>query len=161
MSLTVDTNVLVYASNEADPVHSAARALLKRLAAGPELVYLFWPAVMGYLRVVTHPGILPAPLTAAEAIDNVGQLLERPHVRSPGEDAGFLELYRHTTGEVLRGNDVPDGHLATLMRQHGVRIIYTRDKGFRRFDGIEARDPLAGGSEGAQGARAQRNYGPV
>jgi hypothetical protein len=29
------------------------------------------------------------------------------------------------------------------MRQHGVRLIDTRDRGFRSFDGIEARDPFA------------------
>lgn len=46
--------VLVYASNEADPVHSTARALVERLAAGPDLVHLFWPALLGYLRIVTH-----------------------------------------------------------------------------------------------------------
>jgi predicted nucleic acid-binding protein len=28
------------------------------------------------------------------------------------------------------------------MRQHGVRLIYTRDRDFRRFDSIEARDPF-------------------
>jgi predicted nucleic acid-binding protein len=39
---------------------------------------------------------------------------------------------------------VSDGHIATLMRQHGVRVIYTRDRGFRRFDGIQVLDPFAG-----------------
>jgi predicted nucleic acid-binding protein len=29
------------------------------------------------------------------------------------------------------------------MRQHGVRIIWTRDRDFRRFDGIEPRDPFS------------------
>jgi hypothetical protein len=29
------------------------------------------------------------------------------------------------------------------MRQHGVRVIYTRDRGFRRFEDLEVRDPLA------------------
>jgi len=28
------------------------------------------------------------------------------------------------------------------MRQHGVRMIHTRDSGFRRFDGLDVRDPL-------------------
>jgi hypothetical protein len=28
------------------------------------------------------------------------------------------------------------------MRQHGVRVIYTRDRGFGRFDGIQAEDPF-------------------
>jgi len=38
---------------------------------------------------------------------------------------------------------VPDGHLAALMRQHGVGKIYTRDRDFRRFDGIAAEDPFS------------------
>ena len=33
-------------------------------------------------------------------------------------------------------------HLAALMRQHGVRLLYTRDRDFRRFDWIDARDPF-------------------
>lgn len=147
MSVTVDANVLVYASNEADPSHAAARALVERLARGPELVYLFWPTIMGYLRLVTHPAILPRPLSAADATGNIARLLERPHLRSPGEAEGFWEIYLAITGERARGNEVPDGHLAALMLQHGVRFIYTRDRGFRRYEGIEPRDPVPGGSD--------------
>ena len=36
-----------------------------------------------------------------------------------------------------------DAHLATLMRQHGVEIVYTFDRGFRRYKGIAVRDPIA------------------
>ena len=142
MSVTVDANMLVYASNEADPAHKPARALIERLAEGPELVYLFWPTVMAYLRIVTHPGILPRPLAAGDATANIGHLLTRPHIRAPGETDGFWDLYRLTAGAHARGNDVPDAHLAALMRQHGVGTIYTRDRGFRRFDGVDPRDPL-------------------
>ena len=35
---------------------------------------------------------------------------------------------------------VPDAHLVALMRQNGVRRIYTRDQSFRRFAGIEVLD---------------------
>ena len=144
MSATVDVNVLVYASNEADPVHTEARALIERLAAGPDLVYLFWPTLMGYLRIVTHPAILPRPLPPAAAVGNVTALLSLPHVRTPGEVDGFWEIYRVTAGDRLRGNDVPDAHLAALMRQHGVTTIHTRDRDYRRFDGIRVEDPFAG-----------------
>jgi toxin-antitoxin system PIN domain toxin len=140
VSVTVDTNVLVYASNESDPAHPAARDLLERLAAGPSLVYLFWPALLGYLRIVTHPAILSKPLAPRLAMGNVEQLLALPHVRAPGEGAGFWQQYRAVVGDHARGNDVPDAHLAALMRQHEVRVIYTRDRDFRRFDGIEVRD---------------------
>jgi predicted nucleic acid-binding protein len=29
--------------------------------------------------------------------------------------------------------------VVALMRQHDVGVIYTRDRGFRRFDGIDVR----------------------
>jgi uncharacterized protein len=142
VSLTVDANVLVYASNEAEPVHEPARALVERLAAGPEIVYLFWPTTMGYLRIVTHPSLLPRPLSPAEAISNLGALMAAPHVRTPGEEDGFWDLYLATRNAADRGNDVPDGHLAALMRQHGVGTIYTRDSDFRRYNGIAVENPF-------------------
>lgn len=144
MSVTLDANVLVYASNENDAAHLGARTLIERLAAGPDLVYLFWPVLMGYLRIVTHPAILPRPLDPSSAMGNVSALLTRSHVRAPGEAAGFWDLYATAADASTRGNAVPDAHIVALMRQHGVTIIYTRDRDFRRFHGIEVRDPVAG-----------------
>jgi uncharacterized protein len=142
VSSTLDANVLVYASNTADPLHARAAAIVRRIAAGPDLVYLFWPTVMAYLRIVTHPAILSSPLAPAIAMANIEALLDRPHVRASGEGEGFWPLYRSAAGERSRGNDVPDAHIVALMRQHGVRVIYTRDRDFRRFDDIEPRDPF-------------------
>ena len=142
MSVTVDANILVYAWNQRDPAHGPAHELLERVAAGPELLYLFWPVLMGYLRIATHPSIFPDPGSPSEVIGNISDLLALPHVRAPGEQSGFWSHYRQA-GERLRGNAVPDGHLVALMRQHGVRVVYTRDRGFRRFDGIEQRDPIS------------------
>jgi len=142
MSVTVDVNLLVYASNDDDEAHRPALSFLERLAAGPELVYLFWPVLMSYLRIVTSQAILPRPLTPVAAIENVTRLLERTHVRARGEGERFWLLYRAADGQAARGNAVPDAHLAALMREHGVATIYTRDRGFRRFDGITVRDPL-------------------
>ncbi len=59
MSVTLDANVLVYASNEADPAHGKARTLLGRVAAGPDILHLFWAVLTGDLRIVTHPAVLP------------------------------------------------------------------------------------------------------
>lgn len=142
MSVTVDANILVYASNEGDPAHERALELVAQLAKGPGLVHLFWPAIVAYLRIVTHPSILPRPLAGNEAVANVTALLSRPHVRAVGELDGFWDVFRETAGESVRGNEIPDGHIAALMRQHGVRTIYTRDRGFRRFEWIEVRNPL-------------------
>jgi toxin-antitoxin system PIN domain toxin len=142
MSATLDANILVYAADSRSPVHEPAEALVRRLALGPEILYLFWPVLLGYLRIVTHPGILTNPLSPAIAMSNVDALLDRPHVRAPGEADGFWPVFKSTAGPRPRGNDIPDAHLVTLMRQHGVRTIWTRDRDFRRFDGIDAKDPF-------------------
>lgn len=148
MSVTVDANVLLYASDEQSPRHEVARRLLERLAAGPGIVYLFWPVAMTYLRIATHPGIFENPLEPQAARMNLGALLDRPHVRSPGEATGFWAIYRGTVGQdVVRGNLVPDSHIAALMRQHGVSTIWTSDRDFRRFPDITAQDPYAAGSD--------------
>ena len=115
----------------------SATTVLTRLAGGPDIVYLFWPVLLGYLRIVSHPAILPRPLRATEAMRNISSLLVRPHVRAPGEAEGFWQAFESGAHPGLRGNDVPGVHLVALMRQNGVRRIYTRDRGFRRYDGIE------------------------
>lgn len=143
MSVTVDTNVLLYASNADDPLNGRARELVERLARGPDLLYLFWPTIMGFLRIATHPAIFPNPVSPERAADAITDLLGRPTVRTEAEGAGFWDTYRETAGNDTRANQVPDSHLAALMRQHGVAVIYTRDRDFRRYEAIEARDPFA------------------
>ncbi|MEO8438418.1 MAG: TA system VapC family ribonuclease toxin [Chloroflexota bacterium] len=142
MSVSIDANILVYADNVEDPVHELARGLLGRLAAGPDLLYLFWPTLLGYLRIATSSRILRSPTTPADAIANIDGLFALPHVVVPGEQPGFWRAYIESGGATARGNAVPDLHLATLMRENGVRILYTRDRGFRRFDFLDVRDPF-------------------
>jgi toxin-antitoxin system PIN domain toxin len=143
MSATVDTNVLVYATETGSNVGEAARELIERLARGPDLLYVFWPTLMGFVRIATHPAINERPLAPAEAVGSIAELLTRPHVRAPGEGAGFLGVYESTAPRMTRGRQVPDAHIAALMRQYGVSTIYTRDRDFRRFDGIRVEDPFA------------------
>ena len=99
---------------------------------------------MSYLRIATHPRIFTTPLSPAEALDNVDALVLLPHVRLLSEEDGFLEVYRTISGALLvRGNLVLDAHLAALLRQHGVRRLFTRDADFRKFDFLEVKDPFA------------------
>lgn len=142
MTCTVDANVLLYASDRSSPRHDSAARLLGQLSAGPDLVYLFWPVAMAYLRIATHPNVFDRPLEPAAARENLDALLRRTHVRCPGEGGSFWRIYRDTVeDDVVRGNLVPDSHIAALMREHGVGTIWTADRDFRRFPGITARDP--------------------
>ena len=72
-------------------------------------------------------------------------LVALPHVRLLAEEDGFLEVYREMTGSFpVRGNLVPDAHLAALLKQRGVRTLYTRDADFRKFSFLQVLDPFAG-----------------
>jgi toxin-antitoxin system PIN domain toxin len=144
VTATVDTDVLLYASDESSAFNARASTLLQMLGAGPDLVYLFWPVVLGYLRVSTHPAIFQAPLSTADATANVDDLVSRAHVRTCGEVEGFWDTYRRVGRDTpTRGNLVPDAHIVTLMRQYGVTTIWSHDRDFRKFPGIDVRDPFA------------------
>lgn len=143
MSQTLDVNVLLYASNVDAAENERAMALVQHLAAGPDLVVLVWPALMGYLRIATHPAIFSRPLSHADAVANVEALLARPHVRVVGESKRFWDAYRHLAVDVpVNGNGVPDAHLVALMVDHGIGSIWSRDRDFRKYPGIAVHDPF-------------------
>lgn len=135
---------MLHASDRASPRHQAALRFLEDRATDPDVFCLSWPTLMAYVRIATHPRIFAEPLAPAEALDNVEALMRLPRVRAIGEGDGFLAAYRQVTeGVVARGNLVPDAHLATLLRQHGVRRLYTNDADFRKFTFLEVREPFA------------------
>lgn len=143
MSATLDANVLLYASDRDSPYRERAIDELERYARGPEPLYLFWPVVMAYLRISTHPSVFSRPLAFSDARANIELLLRRRHVRTSGEGEGFWRMFSEAASEAtIRGDLVPDTHVVALMRQHGVRTIVTRDRDFRRFDGIKVHDPF-------------------
>jgi hypothetical protein len=144
VSYSIDVNILLCASSEDAPEYPIARPLVDQLLAGPDLLCLSWATLSGYLRLSTNPVAATFPLTTERATANVTALLERPRTRLLVEEDGFWRVY----GDLLvqhraRGKFVPDVHLAALLRQHGVRTLYTHDRDFRHFDFLDVRDPFA------------------
>jgi toxin-antitoxin system PIN domain toxin len=145
MSFAIDVNVLLYASDQRSEFHVPAARFLKSCVLGSETFCLGWPTLMSYLRIATHPAVFAQPLAHAAAASNIAALLAAPHVRVLSEDEGFWDVYQEVTRRVpTRGNLVPDAHLAALLRQHGVRTLYTLDRDFRKFDFLSVRDPFEG-----------------
>lgn len=144
MSFAVDTNVLLYASDQESPFHERALAVLDQVAIGPEIAYLFWPTVMGYLRIATHTAVFARPLSHADARGNIESFLALPNVHAVGEDDTFWARFVEVADDVApTGNLVSDAHLAALMIANGVRTIWTRDRDYRKFSGIKVHDPFA------------------
>lgn len=144
MSQTIDANILIHASNGASPHKADAQDFLRRTVTGRELTVLFWPVLLAYVRISTHASVLDPPLPFDKACGNVSALASAPPVMVMGEGPRFWDLFvSGTMAAQARGNQVTDAHIVALMREHGVTTIWTQDRDFRKFDGIEVRDPFA------------------
>ena len=144
MSFAIDVNILLYASDAGSRHHARAKAFLDGCIRRSGVFYLAWPTLMSFLRMATHPAIFGNPLSPDQAMANVESLVRLPHVRVLFEEEGFWETYRAVTNDVpTRGNLVPDAHLAAILRLHGVRVLYTHDRDFRKFPFLSVTNPLA------------------
>lgn len=143
MSFALDVNVLLYASDSTSDCHGKATAFLNEVAEGGETCYLTWPTVMSYLRMATHPRIFAAPLSPSEAQGNIDRLLAMAHVRCVSEGDGFWPIYTQLARDVpARGNLVPDAHVAAILKLHGIRTLYTRDRDFAKYRFLRVIDPF-------------------
>ena len=143
MSAAIDVNILLYASDTSSERSERAREFLAERAKNSEILYVAWGTLMSYLRISTHPSIFSQPLAPAEAAANVDALLRLPQVRVLHEEDGFWDAFREVTKQApTRGNLVPDAHLATILRQHGVKVLFTNDSDFRRFSFLDVRSPF-------------------
>ena len=140
----VDTNVLIYAANADSPHHEPCRRRLGNWHAGAEVWFLTWGIVYEFLRVATHPRVLRNPWSATAAWGFVAALLESPGLTMLSPTERHADVAKRVFEELpdLRGNILHDAHTAILMREHGIRRIYTRDKGFHRFPFLEPIDPM-------------------
>jgi uncharacterized protein len=88
--------------------------------------------------------VFSAPLSPGEALGNITALLSLSHARAVSEREGFLAANAHVVGDVaVRGNLVPDGHVAAILFQHGVRTLYTNDRDFWKFESLDVKNPFA------------------
>jgi predicted nucleic acid-binding protein len=120
----VDTNVLVYALDADAPQHTAARALLETARDAPAILFVTSQILCEFHSLVTNPRRVPKPLTAADALAAISDLL------------GFLQMLpvpAHTINGLLdllsrhpvTGGDVFDLHIIATMQANDVERIYT------------------------------------
>jgi uncharacterized protein len=142
----VDTNVLLYAVNEDAPEYRKCKHLVERFCDQSTPWYLTWGVVYEFLRVATHPQVFRQPLSLEQAWSFLGVLLASPSVDVLSETQSHREVSSEVFSELpdLKGNILFDARTAILMREHGIKTIYTRDTDFNRFPFLEVVDPVTG-----------------
>lgn len=138
----VDTNLLLYATDERSPRHKAARAWLERQLSGEDPVAFAWAVLLAFLRVSTSHRVFERPLPSDRAFDVVDRWLAQPCaviVHPGGRHAALMRQLLSPLGTAA--NLVSDAHLAALAIEHGAELN-SCDNDFSRFSGLRWVNPL-------------------
>lgn len=140
----VDTNILLYAADRDAPEYATCRELLLNWRVQPSPWYLTWGIVYEFLRVATHPNVFRKPFPLAGAWQFVEGILASPSVALLTETEHHQRVADEVFNKVgdIRGNLIFDAHTAILMKEHGIKTIYTRDTDFNRFPFLDVVDPI-------------------
>jgi toxin-antitoxin system PIN domain toxin len=140
--ILLDANLLVYAHVHDSPVHERAKLWLDERLNGSAPVGFPWPTTLAFLRLVTNPRIFERPEPIEQAWQQVQEWLDRPVVWIPQPTERHRDILQSLLlGHGVRGNLVPDAHLAALAISHGL-VLCSTDGDFARFQGLRWRNPL-------------------
>jgi uncharacterized protein len=141
--IAVDTNILVYAHREDSTFHAAAASRLAALAEGRAPWVIAWPCLHEFLAIVTHPRIYVPPTPLAAALDQVDAWLASPSLVLLAEsEQHWAELRAIIVAGRVTGAHIHDARVAALCRQHGVRELWSADRDFGRFSGLNVVNPF-------------------
>jgi toxin-antitoxin system PIN domain toxin len=133
--------VLLHAVNRDAREHEVAHGWLAAALGGVESLAFAWTVLLSFVRIATHPSVLPQPLTAAQAIGLAERWLAAPVaivVEPTPRHLSLLQGLLVRTGTA--GNLVSDAHLAALALEHDAEIV-SFDRDFGRFEGVRWRLP--------------------
>lgn len=143
--IAVDTNILVYAHREEASFHELAYRRIAQLAEGLASWAIPWPCLHEFLAIVTHPRIYAPPTPLVRALDQVDAWFESPTLALLAESQTHWSTLRSllANGRIV-GPLVHDARVAALCQQHGVRELWSADRDFSRFPGLNVVNPLIG-----------------
>jgi toxin-antitoxin system PIN domain toxin len=140
--ILVDANILIYASNRDAERHEAARQWLDERLSGTAAVGLPWPSLLAFLRLTTNPRIFERPLSMAAAWKQIAAWLAAEPAWIPQPTDRHTDMLAPLLEQPgIRGNLVPNAHLAALAIEHGLTLCST-DGDFARFKDLSWIDPL-------------------
>jgi hypothetical protein len=138
-----DVNLLINAYNADFPDHAEARKWWEGVLDERESIGLAWVTVLGFIRIMTHPRVMPNPMPVSAAIAAVESWLDQPNVDliDPGPRHAEI-LFRLIRGTGVAANLTTDAHLAALAIEYQAQLAST-DNDFARFPGLKWHNPLS------------------
>lgn len=143
--IAVDTNILVYAHRREVQEHQRAAILLRELAESSGRWAIPWPCCAEFFSVVTNAKIWREKASRPEqAWSQLRAWAQSPSCTLLSEDESTFDLFGELiTQPRVRGPVVHDARVAAICMTHGCETLFTRDRDFSLFPGLQTRNPLA------------------
>jgi predicted nucleic acid-binding protein len=140
----LDTNILVYAADEASEFHVPAKEIRDRGVQGDVLEAISPQSLFAFFAVITNPRRVMQPRSPQEAREEMEKYLQAPTMRQiyPGEDIVNRVLTLLQQHPQITRQDIFDCTLVATMQTNGIKHIYTYNRQhFTLFSDIEVLTP--------------------
>ncbi len=141
--IALDTNILVYSQREDSPFHLQAKKAITGLVEESRAWAIPWPCLHEFLAVLTHPRIFSPPTPLEDALQQVDNWFESPHLELIGESGDYWPVIKQILlkGKIT-GPRIHDAKIIAICQQNGVKTLWSADRDFTRAAGIEIVNPL-------------------
>ena len=137
-----DVNLLVYAHDRSSPYHPKAHTWWVSCLSGSDPIGLPWIVLLGFVRIITHPGICANPLSVEEARETAESWFQSRVLRLLPMGSERMGAFFDLLSEAgMGGNLSTDALIAWHARTHS-GTVYSNDRDFDRFPGIRWINPL-------------------
>jgi len=142
---SLDTNILLYATNADCSEHIRAKALVDRALGEPREWIVADQVYFELYRLLRNPVVLQHPLSAAQAWECLDFFRHRSGWMHCAYEVAFMDdLAEHLRSDGLAPRRTFDLVLAITLKRHGVATLYTRNAAdFFALGWFSAVDPLA------------------
>jgi predicted nucleic acid-binding protein len=145
MSFLIDSNILIYAADATLDENKRAIDVIQQAGRSKEVWCISWQNIFEFLTVVTNPRAFQGKvLQMMEAEAFVRKILAAPNLKIIQEGQEHWAIFQDIVGGLpgTFGPFLHDCHLATLLKEHGVKRVFTADKGFSRFSFLSVCNPF-------------------
>lgn len=139
----LDTNVLVYAADEASPLYERSKSLRDKGLLSQIQLCVCPQVLMEFFAIITDPRRVENPREPKEAIEEIEKYLLSKNIFKiyPKEDT-LLRTIRLLKKYNLKRQRVFDAQLVATMLSNGLTRIYTfNQEDFFKFEEIEVLTP--------------------
>ena len=125
---SLDTNILIYASNEDSPEHAKAQKVVTKLLAAPNEWILADQVLLEFYRALRNPAVFENPASAPDSWGMVNYYREEAGCqRCCFELEMWHQLEQHFKSSRFESKRTFDAVLAITLIGNAVEVFYTRN----------------------------------